>query len=134
MMKNKKMIILIIPIATVIIFALSLFISKSHRTPHVTMKGSYDIINEHDLHNFKSGTNFIDKIKVSTSDKFNYILTRRESIIHVEIFNASDEFLRETTCGKLDYYYEPYSYASERVQLQNCSPGQEIYELGPIAL
>ena len=38
--------------------------------------------------------NVIDKIIVSTSDKLNYILTRRESIIQVEIFNASDEFLR----------------------------------------
>ena len=110
-----------------------MFISKGHKTPHVTIAG-FDSINLKTLHYFKNGTNFIDKIKVSTSDKFNYILTRRESIIHVEIFNASDEFLRETTCEKLDYYYEPYSYASERVQLQNCSPGQEIYELGAIAL
>lgn len=134
MMENKGTKIMMITIATVITFAFGVNISGFHRTPHVIMNGSDGIINENALSNFKHGSNLTNKIKVSTFDGLNYILTRKKSIIHVDIFNDEDEFSEEITCGKLDYYYEPYSYASERVQLQNCSPGQEVYDLGAIRL
>ena len=133
-MENKGTKIMMITIATAITFALGVNILGFHQTPHVIMNGSHGIINEKALSDFKNGFNSTNKVKVTTFNGLNYILIRKKSNIQIDIFNDEDEFLGETTCGKLDYYYEPYSYSSERVQLQDCSPGQEVYDLGAISL
>ena len=115
--ENKGTKIMMITIATVITFAFGVNILGFHRTPHVIMNGSDGIINEKALANFKYGSNSTNKIKVSTFDGLNYILTRKRSIIHVDIFNDEEEFLEKTTCEKLDYYSDPYSYSAASVQL-----------------
>lgn len=107
--------------------------NNDQAVPHVDMRGGgYSIENVEALHSFKQGS--IEKIKVTASDEYIYILTQKETKIDVEKYTAQNELIEETTCEKLDYWYEPESYASERVQLQGCSSGQKIYDLGPIAL
>ena len=132
MVKREKIVITIF--AAVIVLAIGLNLSSwpQKDIPHVTMYSSYDIRNVESLFNFEGES--IQKIKVTTWGNLTYLMKRDESGIHVQIRNEENELLTETTCGDFLFYYEPYSWSLERVQLQSCKPGQEIYDLGGIAL
>lgn len=97
--------------------------NKNQAIPYIDMRGGgYGIENVEALYSFKE--NQLKQVKVMATDEHIYLLTRADAMIYLEKYSVQNELLEKATCEELVFWYEPYSYATDRVQLQGCSSGK----------